>query len=70
MEMGWDGENRAFLGGSYTIEGTYVENDDGVLGPLTADLELLRVGDVVVEETEQGFAFFLFETHDVRCVFQ
>ena len=50
------------------IEGAYVEYDDSVLGPLTADLAVLRMGDVVEEETEQGVAFFLFKADDMRCV--
>ena len=48
--------------------GAYVKDDDGVFGPLAADLTVLRIGNVVVEETEQGVAFFLFEADDVRCV--
>ena len=43
---------------------TYIEDDDGVVGPLNADLAVLRIGEMVEEEFEQGVAFFLFEADD------
>ena len=43
---------------------TYIENDDGVVGPLDADLTVLRVGEMVEKEFEQGVAFFFFEADD------
>ena len=61
---------RALFGGDRGRLRAYIEDDDGVLGPLAADLTILRMGDVVEEETEQGVAFFLFEADDVRCVCQ
>ena len=43
---------------------TYIENDNGVVGPLNADLTVLRVGEMVEEDIEQGVAFFFFEADD------
>ena len=43
---------------------TYIENDNGVVGPLNANLTVLRVGEMVEEEFEQGVAFFFLEADD------
>ena len=42
----------------------YMENANGVVGPLNADLTVLRAGEMVEEEFEEGVAFFGFEADD------
>lgn len=49
---------------SRVSRGSVIENDNGVVGPLNADLTVLRVGDVVEEELEQGVAFLFLEADD------
>ena len=52
-------------GSSGVVKGiTYIENDNSVVGPLNADLAVLRAGEMVEKEFEQGVAFFLFEADD------
>lgn len=44
---------------------TIVPNDDGALLPLDPRLEVGSVGEVVVEEFEQGVRLLLLETNNV-----
>lgn len=44
---------------------TYVPHDDGSRSPLDADLQVLRKGNVVVQEVEEGVGFLALVADDV-----
>lgn len=46
----------------------YIEDDNSVLGPLNADLTVLRIGKVLEEEFEHSVAFFFLEADDVCSI--
>lgn len=48
--------------------GAYIEDSDGILGPLNADLTILRVNNILDDKAKQRVAFLFLETDNVRSI--
>ena len=46
---------------------TYIPDNDSFLAPSHANMEILSVRDVIVQELQQEIALFLLQANNVAC---